>query len=294
MRLPLPSESFRTDLHPRRSEKTMKRSIPARTASLLALICFAVFSGAQTSQTIYTTNLGQPDEITTNELIQALGNPNTVVFDARPPLEYATSHIPGALNVAQKPGVPFSEYVSDVAEINRILNGDHSKALIVYCNGPFCGKSKRLSTELRAAGWNVRRYQLGIPTWRALVGLTQIEVSAMSLVYKQDKTAVWIDVREPADFTRKSIRGAVNIPRSLVTTVKDTGELKKAKDDGRLPMNDHNTRVIVFAENPADARYVAAAIANEAFHNVMFFHGSFQEARDAVRGVKKTEDESND
>jgi len=26
----------------------------------------------------------------------------------------------------------------------------------------------------------------------------------------------------------------------------------------------------------------------------MFFHGSFQEARDAVRGVKKTEDESND
>jgi rhodanese-related sulfurtransferase len=270
----------------------MKRSIPAYTASLLVWVCFAVFSAAQTSPTVYTTTLGQSDEVTTNGLIQALGHPNTVVFDARPPLEYAMSHIPGALNVAQKPGVPISEYVSDVAEISRLLNGDQSKVLIVYCNGPFCGKSKRLSTELSAAGWNVRRYQLGIPTWRALVGLTQIEVGAMSLVYKQDKTAVWIDVREPAEFTRKTIRGAVNIPRSLVTTVKDTGELKKAKDDGRLPMNDHNTRIIVFAENPADARYVAAAIANEAFHNVMFFDGSFQQARDAARG-EKTTDEAN-
>jgi rhodanese-related sulfurtransferase len=258
---------------------------------LLVWVCFAVFSAAQTSPTVYTTTLGQPDEVTTNELIQALGDSNTVIFDARPPLEYAMSHIPGALNVAQKPGVPISEYVSDVAEISRLLNADQSKALIVYCNGPFCGKSKRLSTELTAAGWNVRRYQLGIPTWRALVGLTQIEVSAMSLVHKQDRTSVWIDVREPADFTRKTIRGAVNIPRSLVTTVKDTGELKKAKDDGRLPMNDHNTRIIVFAENPADARYVAAAIANEAFHNVMFFNGTFQDASDAARGVKKTEDE---
>ena len=42
---------------------------------------------------------------------------------------------------------------------------------MLYCNGPYCGKSKRLSADLAAAGYtNVRRYQLGIPIWRALGG----------------------------------------------------------------------------------------------------------------------------
>ncbi len=268
----------------------MKNFTLCRTAFLLlALICFAMFSAAQTIPTVYSTSLGQSDEITTAQLQQILKDGSAVVFDARPPFEFAMSHIPGALNVAQKPGVPISQYVSDVAEIDRLLNSDKSKALIVYCNGPFCGKSKRLSTELTAAGWNVRRYQLGIPTWRALVGLTQIEAETMSTVYKLDKTAVWIDVRGPADFAHKTIPGAVNIPRSLVTGIKDTGEIKNAKDDGRLPMNDHNTRVIVFAANGADARFVAAAIANEAFHNATFFEGTFEDARAAA--LKKSTDD---
>ena len=40
--------------------------------------------------------------------------------------------------------------------------------VVLYCNGPFCQKSKRLAAELLEAGFtNVRRYQLGMPTWRA-------------------------------------------------------------------------------------------------------------------------------
>ena len=86
------------------------------------------------------------------------------MLDARPYREYAMGHIPGALNVAAKPGVPIAQYVSDVAEIGRLLNNDKTAALVLYCNGPFCGKSKRLSAELIEAGYaNVRRYQLGIP-----------------------------------------------------------------------------------------------------------------------------------
>ena len=63
---------------------------------------------------------------------------------------------------------------------------------------------------------------------------------------------------------------------------KDVGEVKRAKDDGRLPMDDHNTRVIVFGNNAANARFVAEALTREAFHNVAYFRGNFDEARSAV------------
>ena len=34
---------------------------------------------------------------------------------------------------------------------------------------------------------------------------------------------------------------------------KDVGEVKRAKDDGRLPMEDHNTRIVVFGEDAGTA-----------------------------------------
>jgi rhodanese-related sulfurtransferase len=104
-----------------------------------------------------------------------LAEKSATVFDARPFSEYAVSHIPSAVNVSAKPGVPISLYVSDVAEIGRVVQDNKAAPIVLYCNGPFCGKSKRLAEELLAAGHtNVRRYQLGIPVWRALGGLTEI------------------------------------------------------------------------------------------------------------------------
>ena len=63
---------------------------------------------------------------------------------------------------------------------------------------------------------------------------------------------------------------------------KDIGEVKRAKDDGRLPMEDHNTRIVVLGVDAAQARYVAQALAREAFHNVSYFAGSFQTVLDAL------------
>jgi rhodanese-related sulfurtransferase len=106
---------------------------------------------------------GKTPEVSTAEFQQILINKSATVLDTRPAQEYAISHIPGALNVSAKTGVPISQYVSDVAEIGRLVKGKDA-ALILYCNGPFCGKSKRLTDELLAAGYtNIRRYQLGIP-----------------------------------------------------------------------------------------------------------------------------------
>ena len=62
-----------------------------------------------------------------------------------------------------------------------------------------------------------------------------------------------------------------------------SGELKKAKNDGRLPMNDHNTRVIVFGDSLDDVRFVAEQVSREAFHNVAFFGGTVSDLLEATR-----------
>src|ERR1035437_6270513 len=147
------------------------------------IVCFLVLAVALQGQqisNIHSATLGEHGaktaEISTQELRVLLSEKSAAVFDVRPPLEFAISHIPGAINVAPKPGVSKAFYVSDTAEIERLLAGKKASPVVLYCNGPFCGKSRRLSDELVAAGFsNVRRYQLGIPVWRALGGGTQIE-----------------------------------------------------------------------------------------------------------------------
>jgi hypothetical protein len=69
---------------------------------------------------------------------------------------------------------------------------------------------------------------------------------------------------------------------SLVLEGKDVCEVKRAKDDGRLPMEDHNTRILVVGRDAVEARYVALALVREAFHNVSYFAGSMQTLRAAL------------
>ena len=232
---------------------------------------------------VYQSTLQEPNpattEVSTDELKLILQTGSAVVFDARPTMEYAVSHIPGALNVAQKPGMPASLYTSDVAEIGRLLSENKNQSIVLYCNGPFCGKSKRLATDLLAGGYkNVRRYQLGMPVWRALVGIAQIEVEGLEYVYRNDKTAWFVDARPAADFNRGTLRRAHNIPLSDVLA---------AKDDGRLPMEDHNTRLIVLGKDGEQARAVAASIAANAFANVTFFDGKIEDVIEIGGGLRE-------
>jgi rhodanese-related sulfurtransferase len=218
-----------------------------------------------------TPGAGVP-EVSTEELQQILVDQSAVVLDTRPYKEWSISHIPNALNVAPKPGVPLALYTSDVAEIERLVGGNKAQPLVLYCNGPFCGKSKRVAKELLEEKYtNVRRYQLGAPAWRTLVGIMVIESDGIRYVYENDHTAVWIDVRDHLVFQEDSIPGARNLPYGGVLPGKDVGEVFAAKNDGRLPMEDHNTRIIVFGQDSEQARKVAEALAREAFHNVAYF-----------------------
>lgn len=223
-------------------------------------------------------------EVSTDELRRILAENATTVFDVRPHMEFAISHIPGALNVAQKPGTSKALYVSDVAEIGRLLNGQKDRAVVLYCNGPFCGKTKRVGEELLAAGYtNVRRYQLGIPVWRALGGLTQIELEGAQYVKRNDLTSVWLDTRPIDQFQKGSLAGAKRIGIEVTQGGKDNPAMQRAKNDGTLPIEDHNTRIIVFGDDPQAVRSIADSLAKEAFHNVSFFAGTYAELAKVVK-----------
>jgi rhodanese-related sulfurtransferase len=243
---------------------------------------------AQSAPSIQTATLGErgakTPEISTEELRHVLEEKSATVLDVRPALEFAISHIPGSINVAQKPGTSKALYVSDAAEIEHIVGGKKSAPIILYCNGPFCGKSKRVSEDLLAAGFtNVRRYQLGIPVWRALGGLTQVEAEGVRYVFQNDHTAVWLDTRTLQDFKASSLSGAQRVGIEVTQGGKDNPAMQKAKNDGTLPINDHNTRIIVFGDDAQLVRAIGDAIAKEAFHNVAFFAGTYADLSNATK-----------
>jgi rhodanese-related sulfurtransferase len=216
-------------------------------------------AGQSPRPSVYQTTLEEPNqktpEITTEELIAILSDHSQPVFDVRTAKEYAIAHIPGTINVYEK-------------EVDRIteLYPDRSARMILYCNGPSCGKSKRTSEQLVAFGYtNVRRYQLGLPVWRALSQTVQTDMAGFTYIFAGDRTAVFVDARTPAEFETATVPGAVSIR---------AGEATAANDDGRLPFQDKGTRVVVFGQTADQARIVAAEIAKKAYWNSSYFGGT--------------------
>jgi rhodanese-related sulfurtransferase len=241
----------------------MGRTTLGKPTIALLVLSFGMIPLALWGQSKLSINdaiIGESDpvtpEISTAQLRRILDDGKIPVLDARSPEEYALAHIPGAINYYEK----------DVDQLVKAYP-DRNAPLILYCNGPYCGKSKRLSEELKKKGYaSVRRYQLGVPVWRALGNTVQTDLPGVRYVLGGDKTAVWVDARSAGAFTKGSLPKAVNIRK---------GEAEAANDDGRLPKKDKGTRVIVFADTPAEARAVAEEIAHKAYWNSSYFGGRF-------------------
>lgn len=236
-----------------------------RVAGLLLLAAW-IYSraplAAQTNPTIWQVTTGEPSpvtpELSTEELQHLLEAHRVPVLDVRSAQEYAIAHIPGTTNLYEK----------EIEHITRAFP-DKSGALVLYCNGPFCEKSKRLSKELVGRGYtNVKRYQLGLPVWRALGNTVETDLAGARYILAGDRTAVWVDARDAAAVARGTLPGAVNIRR---------GEAEAANEDGRLPQKDKGTRVVVFADTPEAARQVAIEVAHKAYWNSSYFGGSFRD-----------------
>jgi rhodanese-related sulfurtransferase len=138
---------------------------------------------------------------------------------------------------------------------------------------PYCHKVKRVAEQLFKKGYtNIKRYQAGIPVWRAYGNTVQTDLAGCKYILPADKTAVWVDARPKAEFAKGTLPGAVSI---------QAGEVKVANDDGRLPHTDKGTRIVIFANSPEAARKVAEEIAHTAFWNSSYFGGTFADLKES-------------
>jgi rhodanese-related sulfurtransferase len=81
-----------------------------------------------------------------------------VLIDALPPISFAASHLPGAINIPP-------ERVDALCE-RRIP--DRDAEVVVYCANPKCASSVQVAARLAALGYrNVLHYAGGKDEWRA-------------------------------------------------------------------------------------------------------------------------------
>ena len=232
-------------------------ALAAFTLAALAGAPLSASAAGEQRASVATATLAEADavtpEVSTEDLEAILAAGMVPVLDVRSPREYAIAHIPGSVNIWEK-------------EVEQIVQRfpDRAAPLVLYCNGPYCGKSRRTSAELLKRGYtSIRRYQLGLPVWRALGRMVQTDLEGYRYVFAGDRTAVLVDAR-PAG-VGAAMPGAVRIGR---------GQAEAANEDGRLPHRDKGTRVIVVGATAAEARAVAEEIAHKAYWNSSYFGGS--------------------
>jgi rhodanese-related sulfurtransferase len=225
--------------------------------------------GASIEQATLMEPEAKTGEVSTEQLRHILADGSAIVIDARPRAEFDAGHIPGARVLDRPPG-------DQITAVERLANGNKGTALVVYCNGPYCQASRRLAERLVAAGFtNVRRYQLGMPVWRALGGPTVIELNGILRIFKADQTAVFIDARPVEDFEKGSLPGARNLTvQSLDGTLKlmMSGKLTNPP----LPLDDFNRRIVLFGRDGAQVLGLAKAMSKRPWYNVTYFPGSYE------------------
>jgi rhodanese-related sulfurtransferase len=80
-------------------------------------------------------------------------------LDARRPEDFATGHLPGALNL------PVEEFDLYFPRIQPRL--DRATPLVVYCGGGECTLSHELAQALRPMGFRVKILRGGLEAWKA-------------------------------------------------------------------------------------------------------------------------------
>ena len=95
------------------------------------------------------------EQVSRDELLDRLRCGAATVLDVRPEDEFASGHLPDALNI------PLSQLERRLAQLPP------DREVVAYCRGPYCLLSYEAVAALRVRGFNVRRLQDGLPEWRA-------------------------------------------------------------------------------------------------------------------------------
>jgi rhodanese-related sulfurtransferase/DNA-binding HxlR family transcriptional regulator len=102
----------------------------------------------------YLTVKDDLEPIPRRELLARARKGIVTVLDVRPPEEYASGHVPGAVNV------PLKELAK------RLKDLPQGQEIVAYCRGPHCVLAFEAVAQLREKGFQARRMEDGFPEWR--------------------------------------------------------------------------------------------------------------------------------
>jgi rhodanese-related sulfurtransferase len=92
--------------------------------------------------------------IAPEELQRLRARGEAVLIDARPAVEYAAGHLPGAVSLPP----------DAAGEASRLL--PRGKTVVAYCRGPFCVYADDVLARLAERGWKVARLEEGVLEWQ--------------------------------------------------------------------------------------------------------------------------------
>lgn len=87
------------------------------------------------------------------ELLERAREGLVTVLDVRPEEEYASGHLPGAINI------PLGDLEKHLDKLN------HDQEIVAYCRGPHCVLAFDAVAKLRKKGMSARRLSGGFPEW---------------------------------------------------------------------------------------------------------------------------------
>ena len=99
------------------------------------------------------------EPVRARELAERVRAGEVVVIDVRPPDEFASGHIPGALSV------PIEDVEARVGDLAALAQGGE---IVAYCRGRYCGYASQAVEVLRGRGLRATRLEEGVPEWRSL------------------------------------------------------------------------------------------------------------------------------
>ena len=103
---------------------------------------------------IYFRARDEFEPVSRDELLDRLRCGAATVLDVRPEDEFASGHLPNALNI------PLSQLERRLAELPP------DQEIVAYCRGPWCVLSFEAVALLRKRGYRARRLEDGFPEWK--------------------------------------------------------------------------------------------------------------------------------
>jgi len=103
---------------------------------------------------LYFRTKDEFEPVAAAELLDRARKGLVTVLDVRPAEEFASGHVPGALNI------PIDQLARRLRELPKGIE------VIAYCRGPFCLMSFDAVQLLRNKGRQARRLSDGMPEWR--------------------------------------------------------------------------------------------------------------------------------